>query len=289
MPALDVTIPTSDGTCNASLHVPATGVPAPAVIMYPDAGGARDTFRAMGDRLASLGYVVLVPDVYYRTPFEPFSMATALTDDAERKRLFSLMKGLTPDMSVRDAGAFLDFLASRDEVGPGGVGTTGYCMGGRISLTVAGHHPDRIAAAASFHGGNLAPEGDPNSPHLLAGAIKATVYVGGAENDASFPDEQKDRLRAALRRGRRHQHDRDAPGSARLRRARQPDLRRGRRGAPLEGHGAALRFSPHPPVAALPASPHVDEGATGGIDRRFGSMIERRGPDAERFLEWIEQ
>jgi len=197
MPALDVTIPTSDGTCTASLHVPEAGVPAPAVIMYPDAGGARDTIRGMGDRLASLGYVVLVPDVYYRTPFEPFSMATALTDDAERKRLFSLMKGLTPDMSVRDAGAFLDFLAGRDEVSPGGVGTTGYCMGGRISLTVAGHHPDRIAAAASFHGGNLAPEGDPNSPHLLAGAIKATVYVGGAENDASFPDEQKDRLRAA--------------------------------------------------------------------------------------------
>ena len=197
MPALDVTIPTPDGTCKASLHVPETGAPAPAVIMYPDAGGARDTIRGMGDRLASLGYVVLVPDVYYRTPFEPFSMATALTDDTERKRLFSLMKGLTPDMSVRDAGAFLDFLASRDEVGPGGVGTSGYCMGGRISLTVAGHHPDRIAAAASFHGGNLAPEGDPNSPHLLAGAIKATVYVGGAQDDASFPEEQKERLRAA--------------------------------------------------------------------------------------------
>ena len=197
MAAHDVTIPTADGTCKASLHVPESGLPAPAVIMYPDAGGARETFRAMGDRLASLGYVVLVPDVYYRTPFEPFSMATALTDDVERKRLFSLMRGLTPDMSISDAGAFLDFLAGRDEVRPGGVGTTGYCMGGRISLTVAGHHPDRIAAAASFHGGNLAPEGDPASPHLLAGSIKATVYVGGAENDASFPDEQKDRLQAA--------------------------------------------------------------------------------------------
>jgi carboxymethylenebutenolidase len=197
MSALDVTIPTSDGTCKASLHLPESGGPAPAVIMYPDAGGARDTIRGMGDRLAALGYVVLVPDVYYRTPFEPFAMATALTDDAERKRLFSVMKGLTPEMSIRDAGAYLDFLASRDEVAPGGVGTTGYCMGGRISLTVAGHHPDRIAAAASFHGGNLAPEGDPNSPHLLAGAVKATVYVGGAENDASFPEEQKERLQAA--------------------------------------------------------------------------------------------
>ena len=197
MAVLDVTIPTGDGACNATLHVPETGLPAPAVIMYPDAGGARDTFRAMGDRLASLGYVVLVPDVYYRTPYEPFSMATAFSDDAERTRLFSLLKSLTPEMSIRDAGAFLDFLASRPEVRPGGVGTTGYCMGGRISLTVAGHHPDRITAAASFHGGNLAPEGDPDSPHLLAGKIKAAVYVGGAEQDGSFPDDHRDRLQAA--------------------------------------------------------------------------------------------
>lgn len=198
MAELDVTIPTSDGACKATLHVPESGLPAPAVIVYPDAGGARDTFRAMGDRLASLGYVALVPDVYYRTPFEPFNMETVFTEDSERRRLFSLMRGLTAEMSIRDAGAYLDFLASRPEVrDDGGVGTTGYCMGGRISLTVAGHHPDRITAAAAFHGGGLAPEGDPDSPHLLAGNIKATVYVGGAEKDASFDDDQKARLQAA--------------------------------------------------------------------------------------------
>lgn len=197
MGALDVTIPTADGTCAASLHLPDGGQPAPAVIMYPDAGGARDTFRAMGDRLSALGYAVLLPDVYYRTPFEPFSMDTAFSDDGERKRLFSLMKGLTSDMSVSDAVAFLDFLAARPEVRPGGVGTTGYCMGGRISLTVAGHHGERVAAAASFHGGGLAVEGDAASPHLLAGNVKATVYVAGAKEDASFPDEQRDRLQAA--------------------------------------------------------------------------------------------
>lgn len=196
MTALDVSIPTADGTCPATLHIP-ENTPAPAVIMYPDAGGARETFRQMGDRLAGLGYVVLVPDVYYRNPgWAPFAMQTVFDDEGERKRLFSLMKGLTPEMSIADAGAFLDFLASRPEVKPGGVGTTGYCMGGRISLTVAGHHP-RITAAASFHGGGLAPEGDPNSPHLLADKIKATVYVGGAEKDASFDDAQKERLQAA--------------------------------------------------------------------------------------------
>lgn len=197
MGALDVTIPTADGSCGASLHVPEGGLPAPAVIMYPDAGGARATFRSMGDRLAGLGYVVLVPDVYYRTPFAPFSMDTAFSDDGERTRLFSLMKGLTSEMSVADAGSFLDFLASRPEVRAGGVGTTGYCMGGRISLTVAGHHGSRIAAAASFHGGGLAVEGDPASPHQRAGSTAATVYVGGAKEDGSFPEDQKDRLQAA--------------------------------------------------------------------------------------------
>ncbi len=78
------------------------------------------------------------------------------------------------------------------------VGITGYRMGGRISLTVAGHHPDRVAAAASFHGGNLAAEGDPDSPHLLANQIQATVYVAAAANDATFPADQVERLEKAL-------------------------------------------------------------------------------------------
>jgi len=77
------------------------------------------------------------------------------------------------------------------------VGTTGYCMGGRISLTVAGHHPDRIGAAASFHGGRLAAEGDPDSPAAIADRVRATVYVAAAENDETCPPEQLDRLAKA--------------------------------------------------------------------------------------------
>jgi carboxymethylenebutenolidase len=197
MSTLDITIDTADGMCSASLHLPDNG-PAPAVIMYPDAGGARQTFRSMADRLAELGYVVLLPDVYYRTPYEPFSMDTVFSVPAERDRLFALIGGLTPEMSVRDAGTFIDVVLARPEVHGTAVGTTGYCMGGRISLTVAGHHPDRVAAAGSFHGGNLAVEGEPTSPHLLAPNIEATVYVGAAIDDGSFPDEQRDRLRDAF-------------------------------------------------------------------------------------------
>ena len=198
MPTVEVNIPTPDGTCPASLHLPEGSGPWPGVIMYPDAGGTRAAMRTMASRLASSGYAALLPDVYYRHgDWTPFSMDTVFTLESERQRLFGLVGSLKAEMSVRDCGAFLDFLATHPDVRAGAVGTTGYCMGGRISLTVAGHHPDRIGAAASFHGGRLAVEEDPDSPHHLAGNVKATVYVGAAINDASFDQAQEDRLRKA--------------------------------------------------------------------------------------------
>jgi carboxymethylenebutenolidase len=200
MAMIDVSVTTRDGRCDATLHTPEGSGPWPGVIMYPDAGGVRKTFRDMGDRLAAAGYVVLVPDVYYRAGgFEPFSMDTAFSDPGERQRLMGLLRSLTAEMSVRDASSFIDFLALRPEVAAGPIGTAGYCMGGRISLIVAGHLGARVGAAASFHGGQLAVDGDPDSPHLLAPQVQATVYVAGAENDASFDAEQEERLRSAYR------------------------------------------------------------------------------------------
>jgi carboxymethylenebutenolidase len=166
--------------------------------MYPDAGGARQTFRDMGDQLAAYGYAVLVPDVYYRDgDWAPFEMASVFTDENERKRLFSMISKVTPDMMAADAGAFFDYLVSRPEVSGEVFGTTGYCMGGRTSLVVAGRVPDRVAAAMSFHGGGLAAD-DPGSPHLLADQMQAAVYVGGAENDASFTTDAAETLAKAL-------------------------------------------------------------------------------------------
>lgn len=198
MPRTDVTIRTDDGECAATLHTPREGGAHPAVIVYPDAAGARETFAAMADRLAAMGYTALLPDVYYRTPFAPFDVATVFSDPGERKRLGDLMAALTPEAIVRDAGAYLGFLVSRPEVAGSAVGTTGYCMGGRSSLLAAAHHPDRVAAAASFHGGNLAKADDPGSPHLVADRIRATVEVAAAQDDASFPPEQLDRLQQVL-------------------------------------------------------------------------------------------
>lgn len=194
----NVTISTPDGTCEASLHTPDGEGPWPAVIMFTDAGGVRPTFHSMAQRLADLGYSVLLPDMYYRAgPFEPFDMQNVFTDAEERTRLMSLLSTVTKDAATRDTGAFLDFLAHQPEVAAGKVGTTGYCMGGGLALNAAGRFPDRVGAAASIHGGNIASN-DPDSPHLLAGSMSAVVYVAGAQDDPSFDDEQFQRLSNAL-------------------------------------------------------------------------------------------
>lgn len=198
MPTITDTIQTADGSCPVTLSLPDGQGPWPGVVMYPDAGGARPAIRQMAERLAGLGYAVLVPDFYYRAgSWAPFDMKTAFGDEGERNRLFKLMKSVTPEVMEADARAFFDYLASRPEVRGERFGTTGYCMGGRTSLIVAGRVPERVAAAMSFHGGGLAAE-DPGSPHLLADRIRAAVYVGGAENDASYTAEDEERLDRAL-------------------------------------------------------------------------------------------
>lgn len=199
MPQRAVEIETPDGTCPASLSVPDGEGPWPAVIMYPDAGGMRDTAREMGERLSALGYVVLVPDFYYRLgPYEPIDMRTAFATKESAERVIGMMQSYTADLAVRDARAFANYLDTLPEKRQGGIGTTGYCMGGRLSLLVAANLGDRVAAAASFHGGNLANPDDPDSPHHKAGAIEAAVYVAGAIEDQSFPDEQKALLEQSL-------------------------------------------------------------------------------------------
>jgi carboxymethylenebutenolidase len=194
-----VEIETADGTCPAALSIPAGEGPWPGVIMFNDAGGMRDTMRQMGERLSGLGYVVLVPDFYYRNgPYEAVDMRTAFSTKETAERIMGMMHGYTADLVVRDAGSFVDYLDALPDTRSGGVGTTGYCMGGRLSMITAGNLGERIAATASFHGGNLAKADDPDSPHHKANGIKAAVYVAGAIEDQSFPDEQKDLLDQSL-------------------------------------------------------------------------------------------
>jgi carboxymethylenebutenolidase len=198
MPNITDTVTTSDGTCTVRLFTPEGEGPWPGVVMYPDAGGVRDTFDEMAAKLADFGYAVLLPDVYYRLGnWEPIDMKTAFNDPEQRKRLMSMIGSITQDKMATDAAAFFDYLAARPEVSGDRFGLTGYCMGGRTAVVVAGRLPDRVAAAAAFHGGGLVTDSE-DSPHLRADEIQATVYVAGAENDGSFTAEHAEQLEKAL-------------------------------------------------------------------------------------------
>lgn len=198
MPTISDSITTADGTCAVTLATPEGDGPWPGIVMYPDAGGRRQTFDEMAQQLADYGYAVLVPDMYYRDAgWAPFDIKTAFSDPDERARLFGMIGKITPDIMVADAAAFFDYLQARPEVSGTTFGTTGYCMGGRTSFIVAGRLPERVAAAMSFHGGGLVTD-DPGSPHLLADRITAAVYIGGAANDQSFTDDDAKTLQAAL-------------------------------------------------------------------------------------------
>ncbi|MGI8756477.1 MAG: dienelactone hydrolase family protein [Acidimicrobiales bacterium] len=198
MARLDVQVSTPDGACPAVLLTPEGAGPWPAVIVFMDAGGVREAIVEIGEHIAALGYVALVPEMYYRHgPYEPFRIETAFTDPDERQRLGELAGGLSKEMAVSDTGAFLEFLDNRPEVGATMVGTTGYCMGGALSLTAAAHHPDRIGAAASFHGGHLVTDA-PDSPHRVVAQITGRVCVAGALDDGSFTREQAEQLEQAL-------------------------------------------------------------------------------------------
>jgi len=164
-----------------------------------DGIGIRPAMLELGERLASHGYFVLLPDLFYRSgPYEPMNPHTLFSDPEQRKVLMEKFFAFATQANIMsDTAAFLDYLAAEPDVKPGPVGVTGYCMGGLMSLTAAGTYPERIAACASYHGARLATDA-PSSPHLLAPKIKARVYIGGAIEDQSFPEDMKARLEEAL-------------------------------------------------------------------------------------------
>jgi carboxymethylenebutenolidase len=194
-----VEIKTADGTCPSYVFRPKGTGPWPGALVFMDGIGIRPAMLAVGERLAEHGYFVLLPDLFYRSgPYAPMNAKTVFADPDQRKVLMEKFFGLAPlPKIVEDTRYFVDYLTARPEVGPGGIGTTGYCMGGAPSLLAAGHHPEHVVAAASYHGSRLATDA-PESPHQLAGRMRARVYVAGATEDASFPDDMKEQLAHAL-------------------------------------------------------------------------------------------
>lgn len=199
MPRHELTIPTRDGSCPASLFTPTTGTgPWPGVIFFMDGIGIRPAMWEMGQHLADAGYAVLLPDGYYRQgPYAPLNPAEVFANPDARAALMERVGSLTRERKISDTGAYIKTLSARPEVRGKKFGATGYCMGGNAALTAATAYPDTIAAAASFHGGFLAVD-QPDSPHHFAKAIKARIYVAGAVEDPSFPEYQKVKLEEAL-------------------------------------------------------------------------------------------
>jgi carboxymethylenebutenolidase len=193
-----IEIRTQDGACRTCVFKPDGTGRWPAVIFHMDGLGIRPVLYDMCERIARDGYVVLLPDMFYRAgPYDPLDPKVVFATGDIRKALGHLFTSTDNQRAAQDTAAFLAHLDTRADVLGTKVGTTGYCMGGAMSLTAAGTHPDRIAAAASFHGGNLATD-SPMSPHRLAPAMKGFIYVAGADKDDSYPPEMHVRLEKAL-------------------------------------------------------------------------------------------
>lgn len=192
-----VDLKTNDGVLDLHVFTPEGSGQWPAVVLYMDAFGVRPALAGMAQRLASNGYVVALPNLYYRTPFAPFQPNVVATEGPERERFKGMIASINHAMVMQDTRVVIDWLDRQTSVRPGSLGALGYCMGGGYALSAAGTFPDRIVVAASFHGGSLATD-KPDSPHRLAPQMRARVYVGAAEIDASFPPEQQARLEQAL-------------------------------------------------------------------------------------------
>ena len=196
--AADVEVSTPDGMADCHFLHPSSGAH-PGVLIWPDALGLRPAFEQMGRRLADSGYTVLVVNPYYRTERAPvLPEGASFRDEATRKKIFPLMRSLTPETNVTDARAFVGFLDSQDAVaGDRKMGTMGYCMGGSMTMRTAAALPDRIGAGASFHGGRLVTDA-PDSPHLLVDQMRARYLFAIAENDDQKDPKAKTVLREAF-------------------------------------------------------------------------------------------
>lgn len=191
----EVEIKTPDGTCDAYFVHPAKGA-SPAVLVWPDIFGLRSAFRQMGKRLAESGYAVLVVNPFYRVKHAPTAPEHPDFQNPEtRTLLFGLAGGLSPTTNVTDAKAFVEWLDKQPAVDKKKkMGTTGYCMGGPITMRTAATFPNRVGAGASFHGGGLVTD-KPDSPHLLVPQMKAQYLFAIAQNDDQKEPEAKTVLR----------------------------------------------------------------------------------------------
>lgn len=195
----DVEIRTPDGTADAALYYPEGKGSWPAVLLWPDVVSLRPAFREMGRRLAGEGYVVLVPNLYYRTRRAPVvESGFNFADPEDRAKITALRAALTPEGVDRDAAAYVAFLDAQSRTDrKRKAGVQGYCLGGALAFRTAAAAAGRVGAVASFHGGGLYTD-QPTSAHLTLPRSRAEYLVLIADNDDKQDPSIKDRLKAAM-------------------------------------------------------------------------------------------
>lgn len=193
-------IKTKDGLCDVTIAHPEGDDKYPSVILLMDAFGPRAYLDEMAVTLASHGYFVLVPNLFYRTMRAPFLTGPFPLTKADMVKageiVMPMARAYDANAGLEDIGTFLDFLAQQKSFN-GKIGLTGYCMGGSMALRTAAKFSNRISAVASFHAGRLATDAE-NSPHRVFGEIRAEIYIAHADHDASMPPEQMELVRKTL-------------------------------------------------------------------------------------------
>jgi carboxymethylenebutenolidase len=195
----DVAVRTADGSADAAIFHPSGRGRWPAVLMWPDILGLRPVFREMGKRLAAQGYVVLVPNPYYRSRKAPVVEGPFdFNNRDDMNRIQELRQGLTDAMADQDSSAYVTFLDAQPQTDTRRkAAVQGYCMSGPLSFRTAAARPDRIGAVATFHPGALVTD-KPSSAHLLIPKTRAAYLVLIAKNDDEHLPAQKDVLRSAF-------------------------------------------------------------------------------------------
>ncbi|WP_430420034.1 dienelactone hydrolase family protein [Phenylobacterium sp.] len=193
-----VDIATRDGKTTTFIVHPERNGPHPIILFFMDAPAIREELRDMARRIATAGYYVMLPNLYYRKGVMELADLPPLPEAEARARMFELMGSINIPLVMSDADALLDFADRDPAASPGRAGAIGYCMSGQYAINAAARHPERIACAASLYGVQLVTDA-PDSPHLAAQKTKAELYFACAEHDTYAPLEMVQALDASLK------------------------------------------------------------------------------------------
>jgi len=192
-----IQIVTPDGRMSTFICHPERDSPHPAIIIFMDAPGIREELRDMARRLGTVGYYVMLPNLYYRSNVEELAAAAAAANVDMRQKALQLMATINIPLVMRDVDALLAFAGQDKAASRGPMGCVGYCMSGQYAINAAVRHKERIRAAASMYGVALVTD-KPDSPHLAPQRTDARLYFGCAEKDQYAPPEMIERLRAEI-------------------------------------------------------------------------------------------